>query len=231
MRITHCLLCTTLGTQALTMSSYLTPLTNSQTAPLMFEPIHGDETYCASDPFNPQLVSSKSIDCREFAMVLFINRRTRCILLEVPNAVGWKLHFGLALSKNEDVDARVAEAVAASGVKVESCVRTGVMLFTFRDCAEAPMRVFIYELRGRRPDHRIVPRAGRNTLRADVGRRQGLAAPRPRRRPYFFSGHFVFSGPPPGKLVAHNCRGERGGLSFAGMMAMRALRTVLGLVG
>ena len=127
------------------MSSYLTPLTNSQTAPLMFEPIHGDETYCASDPFNPQLVSSKSIDCREFAMVLFINRRTRCILLEVPNVVGWKLHFGLALSKHEDVDARVAEAVEMSGVKVESCVRTGVMLFTFRDCSEAPMRVQVYE--------------------------------------------------------------------------------------
>ena len=116
MRITHCLLCTLGTTQALTMSSYLTPLTNSQTAPLMFEPIHGDETYCASDPFNQTLVDDKAIDCREHAMVLFINRRTRCILLEVPNAVGWKLHFGLALSKNEDVDARVAEAVAASGV-------------------------------------------------------------------------------------------------------------------
>lgn len=216
MRITHCLLCTTLGTQALTMSSYLTPLTNSQTAPLMFEPIHGDETYCASDPFNPQLVSSKSIDCREHAMVLFINRRTRCILLEVPNAVGWKLHFGLALSKNEDVDARVAEAVETSGVKVESCVRTGVMLFTFRDCPEEPMRVVVYE------------------ASVDGGQTIGLFhAPEeiPYERmwaddrvwlphvleegPYFFSGHFVFSGPPPGKLVAHNCRGERcGGLSF-----------------
>ena len=216
MRTKHCLLCTLGTTQALTMSSYLTPLTNSQTAPLMFEPIHGDETYCASDPFNPQLVSSKSIDCREFAMVLFINRRTRCILLEVPNAVGWKLHFGLALSKNEDVDARVAEAVAASGVKVESCVRTGVMLFTFRDCSEAPMRVFVYE------------------AAVDGGQTVGLFhAPEevPYDRmwaddrvwlphvleegPYFFSGHFVFSGPPPGKLVAHNCRGERcGGLSF-----------------
>ena len=145
MRIKPCLLCTALGTQALTMSSYLTPLTNSQTAPLMFEPIHGDETYVAKDPFNPQLVDDASIPCREHAMVLFINRRTRCILLEVPNAVGWKLHFGLALSKNEDVDARVAEAVAASGVKVESCVRTGVMLFTFRDCSEPPMRVVVYE--------------------------------------------------------------------------------------
>ena len=39
----------------------------------------------------------------------------------------------------------MAEAVAASGVKVESCVRTGVMLFTFRDCSEEPMRVFVYE--------------------------------------------------------------------------------------
>ena len=127
------------------MSSYLTPLTNSQTAPLMFEPIHGDEVYCPSDPFQQTQIDDKAIDCREFAMVLFINRRTRCILLEVPNAVGWKLHFGLALSKNEDVDARVAEAVAASGVKVESCVRTGVMLFTFRDCADEPMRVSVYE--------------------------------------------------------------------------------------
>ena len=149
MRITHCLLCTLGTTQALTMSSYLTPLTNSQTAPLMFEPIHGDEVYCCSDPFfnisTRRSSTSKSIDCREHAMVLFINRRTRCILLEVPNAVGWKLHFGLALSKNEDVDARVAEAVAASGVKVESCVRTGVMLFTFRDCSEEPMRVSVYE--------------------------------------------------------------------------------------
>jgi hypothetical protein len=216
MRIRHCLLCTLGTTQALTMSSYLTPLTNSQTAPLMFEPIHGDEVYCPSDPFQQTLIDDKAIDCREHAMVLFINRRTRCILLEVPNAVGWKLHFGLALSKNEDVDARVAEAVAASGVKVESCVRTGVMLFTFRDCSEAPMRVFVYE------------------ASVDGGQTVGLFhAPEevPYERmwaddkvwlphvleegPYFFSGHFVFSGPPPGKLVAHNCRGERGGgLSF-----------------
>ena len=145
MRIKPCLLCTALGTQALTMSSYLTPLTNSQTAPLMFEPIHGDEVYTPSDPFNQTLIDDASIPCREHAMVLFINRRTRCILLEVPNVVGWKLHFGLALSKDEDVDTRVAEAVAASGVKVESCVRTGVMLFTFRDCSEAPMRVVVYE--------------------------------------------------------------------------------------
>ena len=148
-------------------------------------------------------------------MVLFINRRTRCILLEVPNAVGWKLHFGLALSKNEDMDKQVAEAVAASGVKVESCVRTGVMLFTFRDCSEAPMRVSVYE------------------ASVDGGQTVGLFhAPEeiPYERmwaddkvwlphileegPYYFSGHFVFSGPPPGKLVAHNCRGERGGLSF-----------------
>ena len=42
---------------------------------------------------------------------------------------------------------RVAEAVAASGVKVESCVRTGVMLFTFRDCSEEPMRVLCTRLR------------------------------------------------------------------------------------
>ena len=216
MRIKPCLLCTALGTQALTMSSYLTPLTNSQTAPLMFEPIHGDETYVAKDPFNPQLVDDASIPCREHAMVLFINRRTRCILLEVPNAVGWKLHFGLALSKNEDVDARVAEAVAASGVKVESCVRTGVILFTFRDCSEAPMRVSVYE------------------ASVDGGQTVGLfhssnEVPYERmwaddrvwlphileEGPYFFSGHFVFSGPPPGRLVAHNCRGEQnGGLSF-----------------
>ena len=182
----------------------------------MFEPIHGDEVYCASDPFNQTLIDDASIDCREHAMVLFINRRTRCILLEVPNAVGWKLHFGLALSKNEDVDARVAEAVAASGVKVESCVRTGVMLFTFRDCSEVPMRVQVYE------------------ASVDGGQTIGLfhaAGEIPYERmwaddkvwlphileegPYFFSGHFVFSGPPPGKLVAHNCRGERGGgLSF-----------------
>ena len=182
----------------------------------MFEPIHGDETYCCGDPFNQTLVDDKAIDCREHAMVLFINRRTRCILLEVPNAVGWKLHFGLALSKGEDVDARVAEAVAASGVKVEACVRTGVMLFTFRDCSEEPMRVSVYE------------------ASVDGGQTVGLFhAPEevPYERmwaddrvwlphvleegPYFFSGHFVFSGPPPGKLVAHNCRGERcGGLSF-----------------
>ena len=214
MRIKPCLC--TLGTaQALTMSSYLTPLTNSQTAPLMFEPIHGDEVYTPSDPFNQQLVDDESIDCCEHAMVLFINRRTRCILLEVPNAVGWKLHFGLALSKNEDMDKQVAEAVAASGVKVESCVRTGVMLFTFRDCSEAPMRVSVYE------------------ASVDGGQTVGLFhAPEeiPYERmwaddkvwlphileegPYYFSGHFVFSGPPPGKLVAHNCRGERGGLSF-----------------
>ena len=113
-------------------------------------------------------------------------------------------------------DTRVAEAVAASGVKVESCVRTGVMLFTFRDCSEAPMRVSVYE------------------ASVDGGQTIGLFhAPEevPYERmwaddkvwlphvleegPYFFSGHFVFSGPPPGKLVAHNCRGERcGGLSF-----------------
>ena len=83
MRITHCLLCTLGTTQALTMSSYLTPLTNSQTAPLMFEPIHGDEVYSCSDPFNPTLIDDASIECREHAMVLFINRRTRCILLEL----------------------------------------------------------------------------------------------------------------------------------------------------
>ena len=69
MRIKPCLLCTALGTQALTMSSYLTPLTNSQTAPLMFEPIHGDEVYCPSDPFNQTLIDDTSIDCRKHAMV------------------------------------------------------------------------------------------------------------------------------------------------------------------
>ena len=214
MRIKPCLC--TLGTaQALTMSSYLTPLTNSQTAPLMFEPIHGDETYCCGDPFNQTLVDDKAIECREFAMVLFINRRTRCILLEVPNAVGWKLHFGLALSKNEDVDTRVADAEAASGVKVEACVRTGVMLFTFRDCSEAPMRVQVYEASVDGGQSIGLFHAPEEIPYERMWADDKVWLPHVLDEPYFFSGQFVFSGPPPGKLVAHNCRGERcGGLSF-----------------
>ena len=181
----------------------------------MFEPIHGDEVYCASDPFNQTLIDDASIDCREHAMVLFINRRTRCILLEVPNAVGWKLHFGLALSKNEDVDARVAEAVAASGVKVESCVRTGVMLFTFRDCSEVPMRVQVYEASVDGGQTVGLFHAPEEVPYERMWADDRVWLPHVLDEPYFFSGHFVFSGPPPGKLVAHNCRGERGGgLSF-----------------
>ena len=215
MQIKPCLLCTALGTQALTMSSYLTPLTNSQTAPLMFEPIHGDEVYCPSDPFNQTLVDDKSIECREHAMVLFINRRTRCILLEVPNAVGWKLHFGLALTKGEDVDARVAEAVAASGVKVESCIKTGVMLFTFRDCSEVPMRVQVYEASVDGGQTVGLFHAADEIPYERMWADDRVWLPHVLDEPYFFSGHFVFSGPPPGRLVAHNCRGERGGgLSF-----------------
>ena len=57
MRITHCLLCQHWA-PALTMSSYLTPLTNSNGAAL-FEPIRGEEAYCASDPFNPPRLDKK----------------------------------------------------------------------------------------------------------------------------------------------------------------------------
>ena len=135
--------------------------------------------------------------------------------MEVPNAVGWKLHFGLALSKDEDVDTRVAEAVAASGVKVESCVRTGVMLFTFRDCSEVPMRVQVYEASVDGGQTVGLFHAPEEVPYERMWADDNVWLPHVLDGPYFFSGHFVFSGPPPGKLVAHNCRGERcGGLSF-----------------
>lgn len=203
------------------MSSYLTPLTNASCAPLLVEPQRGEQAYDRSDPFmafDQTLIDDASIACREHAMVLFINRDTGCILLEVPNALGWKLHFGIELAPEDDGATAVAAAVAASGVAAPGPPRpTGVMLFTFRDAPDPPMRVRVYEVAV--DGHQSV---GLFYAPAEVPYDKMWAddrvwLPHVLDKPYDFSGHFVFGGPPGGssKLVAHNFRGARDrGLSF-----------------
>ena len=65
----------------------------------------------------------------ECCLVLLVDREAGRLLLGVPNALGWRVHFGVAASTL----GAAAEAVAAAGVVVAGDLReVGLMLFTFR---------------------------------------------------------------------------------------------------
>ena len=116
-----------------------------------------------------------------------------------------EVHFGLALSKTR-TSTRGWPRRCGSGVKV--VVRARVMLFTFRTCRRTDARFRHYSVDGGQIS--IVPRAGKYLIYGCGPTRQGLLPHVLKKGPRLFSGHFVFSGPPPG-VGRPNCRGERGG--------------------
>ena len=95
-------------------------------------------------------VPSENLD--EYAMVVLVDRRSQSILLEVPNELGWRLHYGFRCVSTaaEDPAAEDPAAVVLTnlqeifGAEQELSLRpAGMMLFTFTN--HKPMRVKIFE--------------------------------------------------------------------------------------
>ena len=91
--------------------------------------------------------------CKDYSMVVFPVQESRRVLLEMPNALGWRYHFGCeGTDPAHDVRASVFD-----GRDAEFELRpAGLMLFTFATTDDAPMRVRVYRcdaeaLSGERP--------------------------------------------------------------------------------
>ena len=161
---------------------------------------------CVADPETgaptTETLRIDDVAADEYTLLLFLDGETRRILLEVPNALGWRLHYG---ARGKDV----AAAVAASGVVGAGPAEVvGLMLFTFRGAPDRAMRVRVHAVAVAAPQpagafvaYEAVPYE--SMWRDDALWLPGVLDGSGRA----FAGHFVFAGGPgrDAPLVAHNC--------------------------
>ena len=167
---------------------------------------HYRDVVCVADPETgaptTETLRIDDVAAVDYTLLLFLDSETRRILLEVPNALGWRLHYG---ARGKDV----AAAVAASGVVgAGPAEAVGLMLFTFRGAPDRAMRVRVQAVAVAAPQpvgafvaYDAVPYE--SMWRDDALWLPGVLDGSGRA----FAGHFVFAGGP-GKdapLVAHNC--------------------------
>ncbi|EOD17271.1 hypothetical protein EMIHUDRAFT_118610 [Emiliania huxleyi CCMP1516] len=162
---------------------------------------------------------------RELTMVVLHDRAQRRVLLRVPNALGWRLHFGCAGSTGERGDdaseaqlcAAAKEAASAAladaGVALASprLRLAGLMLFSFPpSSAHAPMRVRVLEAT---PNLAAEQPAAASPCSVDAVPYEQMWADDKIWMPHllaradsYFEAHFVFDGPPgaASRVVDHN---------------------------
>ena len=148
-------------------------------------------------------------------MVVFVDRSASyCaprVLFEVPNALGWRCHFGVPLAPDAaDVGSAKAAAEAAAtaaGVALAGpLLEEGLMLFTFKNVDDGPMRVRVFEVDVAREQNvgtfYDFARVPYERMWAD----DGVWLPDLLQGDGRFEGHFLFDGGPGGgsPLVTHN---------------------------
>ena len=130
--------------------------------PLIAHPFTGKEI-CRSDVVDevstfPTNILDVGKGCLDFRMVIFPvpsnrnaadnNKSNNQVLLEIPNSLGWKYHYGSTASTEELLLQEVQQQVL-SGLDVPiQLVPAGLMLFTFATTDDAPMRVRVYRCCG-----------------------------------------------------------------------------------
>ena len=131
----------------------------SAVATLLVDPVNGGKS-CKLGTIHDVPFDVLTSKC-ENAMVVLVDRKSRRVLMEVPNKLGWRLHFGCTVpdrvsrmsgsevSCQEDLWMQAHEvataAVADIGVAVVGKFReAGVMFFTFLS-DHPPMRVRVFE--------------------------------------------------------------------------------------
>lgn len=140
---------------------------------------------------------------QECAMIIPIDRELNNVLLEIPNRLGWKFHFGCHLDKDTDARTEISNALLCAPEQL-SLHKSGVMLFSFIN--HAPMRVHVYTA-----NVPFDPHAGEYYEFDDVPYTKMWAddkiwMPSLLKEPdMYFEAHFCFDGPPgtDTKLLKH----------------------------
>ena len=135
-------------------------------AALLVEPVDGgpltspagesDSTKALRQTVLDVPVSELANGC-ELVMAVLLDKASRTVLLEVPNALGWRLHFGVVARQPDkavciEEDGRWAAATEAAAAGLDAAgvpllsqlCPAGVMLFTFGN-GHAPMRVRVLQ--------------------------------------------------------------------------------------
>jgi len=179
-------------------------------APLLVEAASGAPLAASVGQTVTDVPTAFLSDARELAMVVLVDRERSRILLEVPNNLGWQLHFGCS-APGGDLRLAALTELTASGIEVDEPCEKGLMLFTFCNVDVAPIRVRVFEAmlrssksHGRFFDFGDVPY---DRMWAD----DVVWMPALLRSGLPFSGHFVFDGPPSAtsRLIQHNYESMR----------------------
>mmetsp|Transcript_19377 Transcript_19377/g.42413 ORF Transcript_19377/g.42413 Transcript_19377/m.42413 type:complete len:260 (+) Transcript_19377:147-926(+) len=195
-----------------------------QRARLLVEPVDGHSDLGQDDFKTIHDVTFDVLASRcENAMVVLCDRKRNRVLLEVPNRLGWRLHFGCTVPDCESSDEALCEdalwtqareiataAITDAGVTVVDRLRAaGIMFFTFQS-DHPPMRVRVFEGKlgddgsdkvGRFYNFDEVPY--HRMWADDVVWMPCLL----QSEESYFEGHFVFDGEPSAAshLIQHNC--------------------------
>mmetsp|Transcript_153471 Transcript_153471/g.491900 ORF Transcript_153471/g.491900 Transcript_153471/m.491900 type:complete len:298 (-) Transcript_153471:64-957(-) len=179
-------------------------------APLLVEAVSGAPLAASVGQTVADVPKAMLSDARELAMVVLVDRKRSRVLLEVPNTLGWRLHFGCS-APDDDLRVAALTELTASGIEVDELCEKGLMLFTFCNVVVAPIRVRVFEAmlrsstsHGRFFDFGDVPY---DRMWADdvVWMPALLLSGLP------FSGRFVFDCPPSAtsRLILHNYESMR----------------------
>eukprot|EP00586_Coscinodiscus_wailesii_P018874 CAMPEP_0172515734 /NCGR_PEP_ID=MMETSP1066-20121228/270192_1 /TAXON_ID=671091 /ORGANISM="Coscinodiscus wailesii, Strain CCMP2513" /LENGTH=217 /DNA_ID=CAMNT_0013296885 /DNA_START=135 /DNA_END=785 /DNA_ORIENTATION=+ len=142
-------------------TSQSTSLPRTGEHPLLIEPTNDKGQFLSPSTTTQQLpltISYPATDTlaggNELAMVILVDRINRRVLLEIPNRLGWRLHFGCAVITDHD-DARTKEcerwkqafSTARRELNMEKLPLrpAGLMFFTFLSGEHASMRVRVLE--------------------------------------------------------------------------------------
>lgn len=146
-----------------------------------------------------------------FVMGIVLDRMRRKVLLQIPNALGWKLHFGCMVEKQDSLSSysstlvqQLAQALACENDRLPEPSHVGRMRFEFENCQHPSMLVHVYTVL---MDTQTLPSGGQwydfdaipyPQMWADdpLWMPQLLRDICDQHDPYYFEGHFVFDGPP-----------------------------------
>ncbi|CAK0842757.1 unnamed protein product [Prorocentrum cordatum] len=134
-------------------------------APLIAEPISGAALSAAGAKSIHDVPAASLNNGSENAMLVFVDRAQEKVLLKVPNALGWRLHYGVQLARSDAASSReerwqevvseILSPASASGMflgahpglfHLANARPAGAMLFTFKSATAAPMRVYVLEV-------------------------------------------------------------------------------------
>jgi hypothetical protein len=73
----------------------------------------------------------------EYSMVLFVDQTTQRVILQIPNQLGWKYHYGCPVKDTLTNVERIVD-------KQLQLVPSGLLLFHFTNHHSSPIRVLIY---------------------------------------------------------------------------------------